>query len=296
MGAAVEALPIGIAATRGGSRIEYANAHLCGLLGLTSGELHGLDLGRFRLAATARTRVEIRAALLAGASWQGEVELHARGARLHVIETCYPQRDDAGEPAHVGRALHFFHELALLRSATGLSRLVFRDALTGSPNLNLLEELLAVEIARARREVYPFTVLYIDVEHLDAVNAVLGREGGDELLRLILERLRACLRESDTLARVGGDELAILLPRVGDDAAIVVAEKLRRACSGWYEADGKQLAVRVSVGSSVYPMEAENPGELLRRARAAMYRMKAADREIHGLLSRIVGERYALRR
>jgi PAS domain S-box-containing protein len=78
VGLALERVPIGIAATGAGGKIEYANPYLCRLLGLTTEELDGLDIAQFRAAATARTRVEIRSTLLAGDTWQGEVALAAR--------------------------------------------------------------------------------------------------------------------------------------------------------------------------------------------------------------------------
>jgi diguanylate cyclase (GGDEF)-like protein len=292
IGIAVDAMPIGVAATRAGGRIEYANRHLCRVLGLTADELNGLGLAQFRVGMPSRLQVQIRRAMLAGETWQGEIALKTRRTEpLHVLESCYPEQEQGG--AHV-RTLHFFHELGVLRSGSVLGPAVFRDAVTGLPSRALLEELLLAEIPAARRQRLGFALLYVDIEHFNCVNLVLDRAAGDELLRRIAQRMRGALRASDTLARVGSDEFAVLLPEVAADSAILLGEKLRRVCSGWYAADEKQYIVRVSVGSSVFPGEGETPDDLLRRAEAAMYRFKAADREIFGLLASPVGSEYLI--
>ena len=173
--------------------------------------------------------------------------------------------------------------------------LALRDSVTGLGSRELFEEFLLVQIALARRQRARFGLIYADVEQLDRVNALLGRDGGDALLRLVTARVRAALRASDPLARVGADELAAILPEVGDYGAILVAEKVRRACVGWYEAKGAQHALRVTVGSSVYPDEGDTTAALMRRAEAAMYRIKVGDRQIFGLPGRCSGDEYVLR-
>jgi diguanylate cyclase (GGDEF)-like protein/PAS domain S-box-containing protein len=290
LGAALEAMPIGIAATRSG-KIDYANRHLCRVLGLTAEELSGLDIAQFRSGAPARLRVEIRSAVEAGDTWQGETALETRDGPRHMLESCYPEQGPGGG---VVRVLHFFHELSVLQTAGTLSRHVLRDRVTGLPSRGLFDEALRAHIAAALRERTVLAVLYTDVEQFNCVNLVLDRDAGDALLRLIAERIRLSLRQSDVLARVGGDEFAIIVPRVTDPATITMAEKLRRACSGWYEAHGKQHSVRLSVGTSVYPADGDTVEELLRTAEASMYRIKAAGRQLYPLLAPGVGTRYAL--
>jgi diguanylate cyclase (GGDEF)-like protein len=173
--------------------------------------------------------------------------------------------------------------------------LALRDSVTGLGGFDLFEEFLLVQIALARRRRTAFGLIYADVEQLDRVNRLLGWEAGDELLRLFAARMRVALRASDPLARVGPDELAAILPDAGDHASIAVAEKVRRECTGWYVAQGAQHPFRVTVGSSVYPVDGNTVEALLRRAEAATYRMKVADRQIFGLLGRCTGREYVLR-
>lgn len=172
--------------------------------------------------------------------------------------------------------------------------LAFRDGVTRLPSRDLLEEMLLAQIECSRRDRTRFGVLYADVEQFGRVNLALGRAAGDELLRLIGERMRAAVRASDVVARIARDEFAAVVRGAGDAAAILVAEKVRRACGGWYEARGREHPVRVSVGSSVYPHDGETPDALLRRAESAMYLIKAADRRVAGLLARRVGSEYLL--
>jgi diguanylate cyclase (GGDEF)-like protein len=172
--------------------------------------------------------------------------------------------------------------------------LAFRDGVTCLPSRDLLEEMLLGRIECARRDRTHFGVLYADVDRFHRVNLTLGRAGGDDLLRLSGARMCAALRASDVVARVARDEFAAVVRETGDTAAILVAEKLRRACAGWYRAEGTEHPVRVSVGSSVYPCDGETADALMRRAETAMYSIKAADRRIAGLPARRVGSEYVL--
>jgi diguanylate cyclase (GGDEF)-like protein len=175
------------------------------------------------------------------------------------------------------------------------SVLAFRDGVTGLPSRDLLEELLLAQIACARRDGGTFGLLYADVEQFGHANALLGRDGADMLLRLVGERIRVTLRASDVVARIARDEFAAIVRDAGDTAAILVAEKVRRACVGWYAAGGREHPVGVSVGSSVYPADGDTVGALFSRAEAAMSLIRAADRRISGLTTRRAGAEYVLR-
>jgi diguanylate cyclase (GGDEF)-like protein len=174
--------------------------------------------------------------------------------------------------------------------------LALRDPVTGLAGRSLFEEILLVQIATVRRERRQCGVLYADIEQLSRVNALLGDAAGDTLLRLVGERVRGALRASDTVGRLAGDELGAIVPAVFDDAVIVVAEKVRRVCTGWYFAHGEQHSLRVSVGSSVCPDDGRSVHDLIRRAEAAMHRIKVADRQIFGRYGRCVGAEYVLDR
>lgn len=291
LAAALEMLPIAIVATAPAGKIEYTNPHFRRLVGVSEQQAIGRDLAQFRASATPRLRVDRRSALIAGEPWQGESTLAVVGGRCHVLESAYPVQDEAGR---VVRVLHFFHELSSLSEAAELGRFAFYDVLTALPNRNLFEERLIAAVASSRRTRKALAVVHTDVENFDCVNIVLDRQAGDQLLRLIARRLQHTLRASDSVARLGGDELAILLPDVeSSDEALRTAEKLRRACSGWYEASGREYSVSLSVGVSFLAND-DTARDLMTRAEAAMYRDKAARRDGYYLQARFVGTRYPL--
>jgi diguanylate cyclase (GGDEF)-like protein len=211
-----------------------------------------------------------------------------------MLESCYPVQDEAGR---VSRVIHFFHDLTALRRAKNLTRLAFYDGVTGLPNRSLFHERLIAAIEAAARSRKGLAVLYSDVEHFNCINMVLDHDAGDELLRLIASRMRHILRASDAIARVGGDEFAVILPQVATvDAALHTSDKLRRACGGWYEAAGKQYSVNVSVGLGLYPRDGESAETLLRSAETAMYRVKAGNREAYAVQARYTGTPYDVTR
>jgi len=149
------------------------------------------------------------------------------------------------------------------------------DALTGLPNRTLSEDRLEQALARARRRKQIFAVVCIDLDGFKSINDNLGHDAGDELLRTVAVRLRARIRHSDTLARVGGDEfLAIIEDCSGDSAAQSVAESLIAALQEPATLEGKTVSISGSIGIAMYPVDGKNAGELKRNADQAMYRAK----------------------
>ncbi len=154
------------------------------------------------------------------------------------------------------------------------------DALTGVPNRVLFYDRLSQGITRARRERHELALLFVDLDDFKAVNDSLGHMAGDELLKITAARIRASLRESDTVARVGGDEFTVILPRVAsrDDAAEVAAKiiqavsqpcKLSNSHAGAHE-----VAIGASIGIAFFPSDAEDADRLVEAADAVMYEAK----------------------
>ena len=169
-----------------------------------------------------------------------------------------------------------------------LAFLAYHDKLTGLPNRLLFEELLQLSLARARRHDLGVAVLYLDLDNFKLVNDSLGREAGDRLLGQLAERLRGATRETDLVARPGGDEFLLLLsdlertPPVpgGTDGATLMAQsvavRIQQAMQAPFELDGTEVYVSGSVGVSVFPMDAADHGGLLSNADTAMVRSKKA--------------------
>lgn len=204
---------------------------------------------------------------------------------------------DLWEPAGTGDQHCCDHHRALedeLRAERELAdRLATHCVLTGLPNRSLLEEHLAMALARARRAEHSVALLHIDVDTFKLVNESLGHAGGDRLLSEMAMRVREVTRATDILARPGGDELLLLIGDITGDAVPVV----ERAASGIVEGlerpftvDGAEFQVSASIGISIYPRDARDGDELLNHADTAMYRSKAVARGSWAIYENVDGD------
>ena len=176
--------------------------------------------------------------------------------------------------------------------AQQLTHRAFHDPLTGLPNRVLFEERLEQGVARARRHRTSVALITVDIDRFKQINDSLGHEAGDELLQQFSARLRANLRETDTVARVGGDEFMVVLPDLTDpNGPAVVARKLLDALVSPFTLAGRDVPVAASMGVCTYPGDAQDIVALHRGADAAVYRAKRAGRNRYQLASDLlVGE------
>jgi diguanylate cyclase (GGDEF)-like protein len=173
----------------------------------------------------------------------------------------------------------------------------YHDALTDLPNRLLFSEHLSPELAQARRQSRPLAVLFLDLDHFKVINDTLGHAVGDQLLKEVAQRLKAGLRESDTVARVGGDEFAVLLPELASPAdAAMIAEKLLRLVASPVTLAGRELSVTASVGIALHPSDGKDVEPLLQSADLAMYRAKEMGRNHYQLSSPTMNASKALER
>ena len=154
---------------------------------------------------------------------------------------------------------------------------VLHDALTGLPNRVLLFDRISQAVLAAKRGRTTFALLAIDLDGFKDVNDTLGHRGGDVVLQATSRRLAQSVRESDTVARMGGDEFVVLLPGVGAQAAKTMATVLRDALQQAIEVEGEVVTVGASVGVSVYPTDGVDVTTLLSAADQAMYRAKGRE-------------------
>ena len=155
--------------------------------------------------------------------------------------------------------------------------LAFHDVLTGLPNRRLLDDRLGQALHLAQRRGTQVAVMLVDLDDFKVVNDRLGHRGGDAALREVAQRLGACMRKADTLARQGGDEFVVVLPELGDAAdCAVVADKILRAVEAPVQVEGEAVRLGASIGVSLFPGDARDGEALLRNADAAMYRAKQA--------------------
>ena len=160
-----------------------------------------------------------------------------------------------------------------------IQRVAHHDSLTGLPNRLLFNDRLAQSIRLARRENRKFALLFLDLDKFKQVNDTLGHDAGDELLQQVAARIRRELRDSDTVARVGGDEFTVILPDVvqAQDAE-TVARKIVAALTApiRLERQGRSVEIGTSIGIALYPTDAEDADALVSAADAAMYSAKQA--------------------
>ena len=147
-----------------------------------------------------------------------------------------------------------------------ISHMALHDALTNLPNRLYFHEQLANRFVHRERD-QKFAVLFFDLDRFKGVNDTLGHQYGDKLLRQVAERMRACLRDGDTLARFGGDEFAILQTNVKEPTETnALAARLNQVISAPFDLDGHQVVIGVSIGIAVAPADATNPEQLLQNA------------------------------
>ncbi len=259
--------------------IEYVNPKFCEINGYTAGEVIGktpalLSSGEKRKAVYA----SMWDTLLRGEEWHGEFHNRRKDGDLYwCLESISPVKDPSGAITHF---VAVTEDISARKNAESTIRhLAYFDTLTDLPNRRLFHDRLDQATAEARRSGTSVALLYLDVDRFKTVNDTLGHESGDLLLKIVADRLRACVRAPDTVARLGGDEFGVVLGRVvGADGAVQVAKKIIAGVQRPIQVASRELFVTVSVGISLYPNDAGDIDSLMRKADIAMYRAKEIGR------------------
>ena len=156
-----------------------------------------------------------------------------------------------------------------------VSYLAHHDLLTNLPNRLLFVDRLSLALATAQRSQARLALLYVDLDHFKPVNDNLGHAIGDKLLQQVASRMLECVRESDTIARIGGDEFVVILPAIQSaENARRVAEKIRVALENVFEIEGHAINISSSIGGALYPDHATDEDQLMQHADHLMYLAK----------------------
>lgn len=157
-----------------------------------------------------------------------------------------------------------------------ISHQAYSDTLTGLPNRRALDERLEEEVAAARRNNYSFTVIMMDLDGFKAVNDTYGHSTGDDVLRVVFSQMARGVRNTDFLARYGGDELTLILSQTEMSSAQIVSEKILEGMRKlkYKLPDGRKLKLGISGGIAIFPVHARNGADLLRAADTALYQAK----------------------
>jgi diguanylate cyclase (GGDEF)-like protein len=158
--------------------------------------------------------------------------------------------------------------------------LASNDTLTGLSNRRMFHEMGSSHLTQAKRSRKHYGLMYIDLDRFKSVNDTLGHHVGDLLLQVVAARLRSALRESDVIARIGGDEFSVLLTGLDsvDDIAVIAGKIIQSISQPCPNLDGHELRVSPSIGIAVFPQDGHNMEKLSRHADAAMYQSKQAGR------------------
>jgi diguanylate cyclase (GGDEF)-like protein/PAS domain S-box-containing protein len=213
--------------------------------------------------------------------WQGEIWNRNREGQdyLEWLSIAAVQDDHGAVSHYVG----IFSDITTEKeSEERLLYLAHYDQLTGLPNRILFNDRMQQAIAHAERNQLQVAVMFLDLDGFKNVNDTLGHKSGDDLLRQVAQRLTACLRATDTVARFGGDEFTIVLTAIEETEDVIrVAKKITREIALPYTIDGAQASITTSVGISFYPDDGKDPNILIQRADNAMYHAKRHGKNHH---------------
>ncbi|MCG6202835.1 diguanylate cyclase domain-containing protein [Psychromonas antarctica] len=209
-----------------------------------------------------------------GKTWRGEFHNRKKNGELFwEIASIAPVKQKNGKISHY---VAIKEDITALKNAEERIRhLANHDVLTGLPSRRLSMDRLDSCLANARRNKTIVAVLFVDLDGFKAVNDTLGHDAGDYVLKETSTRLLSCVREVDTVGRVGGDEFWVILSNMPDKNSIItIAQKLVKAVAEPYKFDSKKISISASIGIALYPEHAVTPLELVSLADEAMYEMK----------------------
>lgn len=215
------------------------------------------------------------------------------GLQVHLDDETLWRSDGTSFPAEiwthpqmtnnslVGAVMTFIDITERKKMETELQRMAHYDVLTGLPNRALFSDRIQQALAEAKRDRIRIAIMFIDLDKFKPVNDTYGHAVGDLLLKDVANRIKSSIRESDTVARIGGDEFVALLKHVKDSQdALIVAEKIRTALNTPFLINNLSLGISSSIGIAVFPDHGSQEIDLCKNADAAMYQAKEKGRNI----------------
>lgn len=272
---AFEHSPQGIMITDVEHRIRKVNLAFSFITGWQQAEVLGrrdsmLSAGRDEPGL----REEMQAALDGNGMWVGELWSRRRDGEVYPENrTVVAVRDEQGRLRHY---LSMFSDISAEKfAAERIHRLAHYDATTELPNRVLLQDRLLHTMNRAARVSATLALLFLDLDGFKLINDTYGHSAGDEVLRLVGVRLSSRLRKADIVARIGGDEFAVVLSDVGGASDVQgICDQLLAVITEPYEISGQENRVTTSIGIAVFPDDGADVQTLLKHADAAMYQAK----------------------
>lgn len=256
------------------ARIEYVNATNVRETGYSLEELIGSNPCILKSGKTPKaTYEEMWAHLLRGDLWQGELTNRRKdGSEYIELVNVSPVRQANGQITNYMAIKENITEKKVTEAQ--IERLAHFDQLTGLPNRMLLNDHAKFALSLSQRHHEMLTVMFLDLDHFKDINDTLGHTIGDQLLIEVSKRLKAAVREEDTVSRQGGDEFILILPDTDAEGAAHVAVKLNEIISQLVTIEQHELITTASIGISIYPHDGTTLEELSKNADAAMFLAK----------------------
>ena len=265
-----EDCPDAVMVTDRTGRIEYANAACERVTGYARGELVGRTPALLKSGShEADFYRGLWSALLAGGEFRGVFVNRRKGGELYY-------EDKIVRPLEGGFVSFGRDVTERARELEKLAHAATHDSLTDLPNRSLFLDRLGQALRQAQRRHEPFTVAILDIDRFRDANNLYGHLAGDAVLQAVAARTRRCLREADTVARIGGDEFGLILPGSGAATAARVLQKIVAANAAPVPFEARELPVSVSIGACSYPEAGATERELRTRADLRMFEAKRA--------------------
>ena len=279
---AIEASPNAIIITSAAAPdypIEYVNPAFLHMTGYTEQEVLGRSM---RLLVGTDNRqpaiAEFKAATVEQRPGHAVMRSYRKDGTMFWNDLyTSPVRDADGKVTHFVAAQYDITDMK--RYEAELEMRANQDTVTGLANRNLLRDRLAQALAFASRYKYPVWVVHLDLDRFKFINDTLGLSAGDQLLKQVAERLQACVRDTDTVARLAADEFVLVLPAPSPENTVIhIIQKIMDAVARPYVIQDHEFFMTVSAGMAVYPGDGEDAETLMRHADIAMYRAKETGR------------------
>jgi diguanylate cyclase (GGDEF)-like protein/PAS domain S-box-containing protein len=255
--------------------IEYVNPCFTKITGYSAEEVLGQTTSVLKSGEThPETYKRLWDTLLSGKEWSGELHnVKKNGEMYWCLEVISPLKDEHGEITHFVAVTEDISERK--QTEQTIRHLAFHDPLTGLPNRRLFNDRLHQAAALRHRKDNVLALMLLDLDRFKTVNDTLGHDVGDALLKAVAARLLGTTRQGDTLARMGGDEFALIALDISQPEDMAhLAEKLLATLKEPFHLLGHELYVTTSIGITLYPNDAADADALIKNADIALYRAK----------------------
>jgi len=266
----------GVFITDRGLNIQKVNPAFTDITGFTINDVIGrnADVLSVGLDNPEYPRCQIWADVKKNNLYQGEVWNRRKNGEVYPAWLSISSiKDETGEAAYYVGIFTDITQRKLFEDH--LKKIAHYDILTGLPNRALFNELLIHAVEQAKRDQKKLAVMFLDLDNFKAVNDAYGHAIGDMLLQEVAQRLKECIRQSDTVSRLSGDEFAVILNQIGEISnAVFIAQKIILDNSHPFYPGGNEIKTGVSIGISLYPEDSSDAETLLENADSAMYLAK----------------------